>query len=122
MGDGAENVIHSSYETRCRAAHVSFFVIVHSYHACFGPVSCWARDSDRSMGTSDDDFWRRFDELDRRRRSDLQKREEALKRLDPATAHSGDSAARAAWLEYCESVERLEQSVAELERLIWSLG
>lgn len=74
------------------------------------------------MGTSDDDFWRRFDELDRRRRSDLRKREAALKRLNPATAHSGDSAAREAWREYCESVERLEQSVTELERLIWRLG
>lgn len=73
------------------------------------------------MTQTDEDFWRRFDELDRRRVSQLRRRELALRQLSPASANSRDAVAIDAWREYCESIGRLEQSIAELERLIWEM-
>ncbi len=73
------------------------------------------------MTKSDEDFWRRFDELDYRRIGQLRRRESALRQLSPTSASSRDPAAIEAWREYCESVDQLEQSIAELERLIWDI-
>ena len=69
------------------------------------------------MTEMDHDFWRRFDELDVRRAKQLKRRERALRELGPSSG--GDPSAIEAWREYCESIDRLEQSLAELERLIW---
>jgi hypothetical protein len=73
------------------------------------------------MSKTDDDFWRRFDELDGRRVRHSWRRAEAFRRLNPSTSKSDDPEAKAAWRQYCESVDRLEQSVAELERLVWQI-
>jgi hypothetical protein len=73
------------------------------------------------MTTSDQDFWRQFDELERRRATQHKRREVALRLLSPATASSEDADARSAWEQYCESVHRLEASIEELERLIWRM-
>jgi hypothetical protein len=73
------------------------------------------------MATSDEEFWRRFDELDKRRVRHSRRREDALRRLSPSTSRVDDPDAKAAWREYCESVDRLEQSVAELERMVWQI-
>jgi hypothetical protein len=71
------------------------------------------------MAIVDEYFWRQFDDIDHRRRLHQRRREEALRRMSPASASPGDPDARAAWRSYCESVERLEQCVIELEQLIW---
>jgi hypothetical protein len=73
------------------------------------------------MASSDEEFWRRFDELDRRRIRHSRRREEALRRLNPSTSSCDDLDAKAAWHQYCDSVDRLEQSVTELERLVWQI-
>ena len=70
------------------------------------------------MANSDDQFWRLFDEVDRQRRQLSRQREEAFRRLGGKDA---DAEARALWQQYCDSIEQLDQSVAELERLIWRL-
>jgi len=73
------------------------------------------------MVSSDEEFWRRFDELDGGRVRHSRRREEAFRRLNPSTFRSNDPEAKAAWRQYCESVDRFEQSVAELERLVWQM-
>jgi hypothetical protein len=73
------------------------------------------------MQGSDDDFWRRFDELDGRRRLHSRARDDAFRRLSPLTARSDDSESRERWRQYCESVDKLEESIAELERLVWRM-
>lgn len=79
-------------------------------------------ESSQSMSPSNEDFWRQFDELDRRRRRSYRRHEEAFRRLDPSTAEPVDSTSRDTWREYCETVKELERSVAELESLTWRLG
>jgi hypothetical protein len=73
------------------------------------------------MATSDEEFWRRFDELDGRRVRHSRRREDALRKLNPSSSRSDDPEATAMWRQYCESVDRLEQSVTELERLMWQI-
>jgi type II secretory pathway component PulL len=73
------------------------------------------------MAKSDDPFWRRFDEVERQRRQLSQRREDAFRRLSPEKGKAGDAEAQALWQQYCESIEQLEHSVAELERLLWRL-
>lgn len=73
------------------------------------------------MSKQDDDFWRRFEELDRRRVQQLSAREKAFRQLEPDSADDLDPTAVEAWREYRETVGRLERSVAELERLVWEM-
>ncbi len=74
------------------------------------------------MTISDDEFWRRFDELDGQRIRYNKRREEAFRRLRPTATNWDDADDRTAWNQYCESVERIEQNLAELEKLIWRMG
>lgn len=73
------------------------------------------------MPSSDEKFWRQFDELEGRRVRHSRQREDAFRRLNPSSSMTDDPAANATWRQYCESVDRLEQSVAELERLVWQI-
>jgi hypothetical protein len=73
------------------------------------------------MATSDEEFWRQFDELDRRRVGLSRRRGAAMRRLSPSSARSDDPEATATWRQHCDSVDRLEQSLTELERLMWQV-
>lgn len=73
------------------------------------------------MATSDEKFWRRFDELEGRRVRHSRRREDALRRLNPAASSRDDPEATATWRLYCESVDRLEETLTEFERLMWQI-
>lgn len=59
-----------------------------------------------------------FDRLERRRRDQHARQRVAFNDLGAATDAAG---AQAAWTEYCGVVRQLEESIAELEMLIWNL-
>jgi hypothetical protein len=71
--------------------------------------------------TSEEEFWLRFNEIDRRRREHSCDLGYALKALDPGKVSATDPESIAAWRRYCESVASLEASLVELERLMWRL-
>ncbi len=73
------------------------------------------------MANTDDEIWRQFDEIDRRRARDSRRRQDAFRRLARLDAERGDEDARNAWKEYCDSVDRLEKSLIELEALLWRM-
>jgi hypothetical protein len=73
------------------------------------------------MTTSDENFWHLFDELDGRRNGHLKQRAAAFRMLSPAGPGDSDATAHSAWRAYCDSVNGLEASLEELERLIWRM-
>lgn len=73
------------------------------------------------MANTDDEIWRQFDEIDRRRARDSRRRQDAFRRLGRLSAERWDEDARNAWKEYCDSADRLEKSLDELEALLWRM-
>jgi hypothetical protein len=67
-------------------------------------------------------FWDSFDELERRRKTQRVRHEQAFRQLDVATSAPEDGNSLRAWESYCEAARSLESCVAELERIVWQFN
>ena len=67
------------------------------------------------------EIWDLFDDLDRRRRSERRRHEEAFRRLD-LSASARDSLAIHAWASYCDASRSFDACVAEIEGIVWKLN
>jgi hypothetical protein len=71
------------------------------------------------MNSPGGDFWRQFDELESIRIMSASRRAAAFRQLGERTTPDGDL--EAAWREYCDSVDEIDRSIAEIERLFWTM-
>jgi hypothetical protein len=68
------------------------------------------------------DFWEVFDDLERHRRSQRVRHEQAFRQLDVAASSAGSGDSLRAWQGYCEAARDLDSCIAELERIVWQLN
>jgi hypothetical protein len=68
------------------------------------------------------DFWEVFDNLERQRRSQRVRHEQAFRQLDVATSTAESNESLLAWDGYCEAARSLDSCMAEIERIVWKLN
>ena len=65
--------------------------------------------------------WDEFDELDRRRKAARDRHQRAFSELHVCDRQFADAESLRAWRAYCETTRSLEESIDQLERLVWKL-
>ena len=72
--------------------------------------------------TPPSEAWELLAELERRHRAVMARHDEAFRQLPAAHAALRSAASLEAWRCYCEAVRELDETTAQLERLIWQVS
>ena len=72
--------------------------------------------------TPQSEAWDLLAELEHRHRSVMARHDEAFRHLPIAHATLRTAASMEAWRRYCEAVRELDETTAQLERVIWRVS